>query len=288
MKAMIVNADDFGYTRGVNAGIIRGFREGIITSTTIMANGRAFDDAVECAKENPELGVGCHLVLVDGVSTEMANAVPSLADAEGNLPATVGILTTKLLAGAVRGEDIARELRAQVTKVMNAGITPTHLDSHKHTHSHPRVMEQVVRVADEFGIHCVRNPFERAGALVKSAFTDGWGSFKQSAKALLAGTAEPQFQKLVRTRGIRTPDHFWGVTATGRLNRESILSVLESMQEGVNELMCHPGEYDDELERSRTRLKRERETELEALTDPSVREAIEQQGIKLMDYRGLN
>lgn len=285
---MIVNADDFGYTRGVNSGAIRGFRDGIITSATIMANGRAFDDAVDCAKQNPQLGVGCHLVLVDGVSVENPNTIPSLADSEGNLPATVAVLTSRLLAGRVRGEDIARELRAQVAKVLSAGINPTHLDSHKHTHSHPRVMEQVVRVADEFGIRCVRNPFERAGALIKSALADGWDSFKQSMAALLAHTAAPRFLELARTHGIRTPEHFWGVAATGRLNRESILSILGAMPEGVSELMCHPGQYDDELERSRTRLKRERETELEALTDPAVRAAIDAQGIKLMDYRGLN
>lgn len=285
---MIVNADDFGYTRGVNAGIIRGFRHGIITSTTIMATSRAFDDAVDCAKKNPTLGVGCHLVLVDGVPVETPSAIPSLADRNGNLPSTVAALTGKLLAGTVKGDDIARELRAQVTKVLNAGITLTHLDSHKHTHSHPRVMEQVVRVAEEFRIRCVRSPFESTGALVKSAFADGWSSFSQSMKALLARTAEPRFQELIRTHGIRTPDHFWGVGVTGRLNRESLLSMIDSMPEGVNELMCHPGRYDDDLERSRTRLKKEREIELEALTGSAVRAAIEQRGIKLMDYRGLN
>lgn len=288
MKELIVNADDFGFTRGVNAGIIRGFRDGIITSTTVMGSGAAFQDAIDSAKENPELGVGCHLMLVDGVPVEKAEAIPSLVDSEGNLPKTVTALTARLMSGVIRTEDIANELRAQVTKVLKAGITPTHLDSHKHTHSHPRVMEQVLRVADEFGIRYVRKPFESAGALVKSAFADGWGSFKQSAKALASRTATPQFEKLARSHGIRTPDYFWGVGATGRLNRESLLSMLESMREGLNELMCHPGFYDDDLERSRTRLKRERETELDALTDPVIRAAIKVQGVKLMDYRGLN
>lgn len=288
MKGMIVNADDFGFTCGVNAGVIRGFRDGIITSTTIMANGRAFDDAVDCAKKNPELGVGCHLALVDGVSVEKPSAIPSLADNEGRLPATVALLTSRLLAGAVQGDDIARELRAQITKVLNAGLNPTHLDSHKHTHSHPRVMEQVARVADEFGIRKVRKPFENAGALVRSAFADGWSSFKQSMTALAARTGAPRFQNLAQSHGLRTPEYFWGVAATGRLNRELILAMIESMPHGVSELMCHPGQYDDELEHSRTRLKREREVELEALTDPAVRGAVEQQGIKLMDYRGLN
>jgi chitin disaccharide deacetylase len=288
MKRLIVNADDFGFARGVNSGVIRGFCDGIITSTTIMANGVAFEDAVERAKKNPKLGVGCHLVLVGGACVEVASAIPSLADDEGRLPPSLAVLTGKLLAGVVRGEDIARELRAQISKVIRAGIEPTHLDSHKHTHSHPRVMEQVVRVAEEFGIRRVRKPFEDADVLLRGAFGGGWSSLKRSVTALVARTAAPQFEKLVRAHGICTPERLWGVATTGRLNRGEILSMIGSMPEGVNELMCHPGEYDDELEHSRTKLKRERERELEALTDPAVRTAIAEQGIELIDYRGLN
>jgi chitin disaccharide deacetylase len=288
MKRLIVNADDFGYTHGVNSGLVRGFRDGIITSTTIMANGRAFEDAVECAKKNPTLGVGCHLVLVDGACVERASEIPSLADSEGRLPRNVAALTSKLLAGAVQADDIARELRAQVNKVIQAGITPTHLDSHKHTHLHPQVMEQVVRIADEFGIRRMRKPFEDRGVLLKSAFGDGWNSLKRSMTALVAGTAAPQFEKLARAHGISTPARFWGMAATGRLNRQRILCIMDSMPDEVNELMCHPGEYDEELGNSSTRLKTERERELEALIDPAVRVAIQQKGIQLIDYRGLN
>jgi chitin disaccharide deacetylase len=288
MKRLIVNADDFGYTRGVNSGVIRGFRDGIITSTTIMANGAAFEDAVEQAKENPTLGVGVHLVLVGEASVEPAGAIPSLADSEGRLPTTLGALTRKLLAGAVRGEDIARELRAQIDKVTRSGIEPTHVDSHKHTHSHPRVMEQVARVAQEFGIRRVRRPFEDAGVLLWSGLGGGWSSWKRRATALVARTAAPQFRKLAKAHGISTPDRLWGVAATGRLHREAVLSMIDSLPEGVNELMCHPGEYDEDLESSRTRLKKERQQELDALTDPAVRRAIDRQEIELMDYRGLN
>jgi chitin disaccharide deacetylase len=288
MKRLIVNADDFGYTRGVNSGVIRGFREGIITSTTIMANGAAFEDAVGRAKENPRLGVGCHLVLVGEACVEAASAIQSLADGEGRLPSSLAVLTGKLMAGAVRGEDIARELRAQIRKVISAGIEPTHLDSHKHTHSHPRVMEQVVRVAEEFGIRRVRKPFEDADVLLRSGFAGGWKSLKRRLTALAARAAAAQFEKLARAHGIRTPERLWGVAATGRLNREAILSVIGSMPEGVNELMCHPAEYDEALERSETSLKRERERELEALMDPTVRKAIGEQEIELIDYRGLN
>ncbi len=221
MKRLIVNADDFGYTRGVNSGVIRGFCDGIITSTTLMANGVAFEDAVEHAKKNPKLGVGCHLVLVGGACVEATSAIPSLADDEGRLPPSLAVLTGKLLAGVVRGEDLARELRAQISKVIRAGIEPTHLDSHKHTHSHPRVMEQVVRVAEEFGIRRVRKPFENGGVLLRCAFGGDWSSLKRSVVALVARTAAPQFEKLARAHGICSPERLWGVAATGRSQSRS-------------------------------------------------------------------
>src|SRR5690348_17074150 len=110
MKKLIVNADDFGYTRSVNLGIARACRDGIVTSATIMANGNAFDDAVARAKANAKLGVGVHLVLVGGKCVAPAGEIPSLADAEGNLPASLGALLRKLWARAIEPKEIAREL----------------------------------------------------------------------------------------------------------------------------------------------------------------------------------
>lgn len=288
MKRLIVNADDFGYTRGVNAGVIRGFRDGIITSTTIMANGAAFEDAIERVKQNPELGVGCHLVLVGGTCVEKPSSIPSLADKRGQLPSTLTILLRKLTTGALDGDDLAREMRAQIGKVIQAGIEPSHLDSHKHTHSHPRVMEQMVRVAKEFGIRRVRKPFEDANILLKSAFTGGWTTLKRNMAALAARRARGRFEELAAANGLATPEYFWGVAATGRLNNDVLLPTIASFPDGVGELMCHPGEYDEQLEGSNTSLKRERQKELETLIDPAVRSAIKKRGIELIDYRGLN
>lgn len=288
MKRLIVNADDFGYTRSVNLGIVRAFQEGIVTSTTIMANGAAFNDAVEHAKANPKLGIGCHLVLVGGQCVAAAKDIRSLADGEGNLPATLPALVKKLSAGAIKHEEIAVELRAQMAKVISAGIQTTHLDSHKHTHSHPRVMEQVARVAEEFGIRRIRKPFEDFGSLIALAFRNGSRWWSRNAAAILAHGAAPAFRRIVRDHHLVTPEHFWGVAATGTLNRGTILSMISSMPEGVNELMCHPGHCDKELEQSNTRLKQERERELEALIEPGVRAALKQQHVELINYRGLN
>jgi len=288
MKRLIVNADDFGYTRGVNAGIVRGFREGIVTSTTIMANGGAFEDAIKCAQANPKLGVGCHLVLIGGKCVAPSKQVSSLVDSEGCLPQSLPSLLSKLSTGSVRPEAIEAELRAQVGRVVAAGLRPTHFDSHKHTHAHPRVMEVVVRVAEAFKVTRIRKPFEDSKSLLWPAYRSGASSWKQRATALIAGINASRFRQLASSHGIRTPDHFMGVAATGRLNREVILAMIGAMRDGVTELMCHPGEYDEELEKSSTRLKRERETELKGLTDPGVRGAVSEHHVHLMTFQELD
>src|SRR5580692_10909991 len=117
MKQLILNADDFGMTRGVNEGIIRGHREGILTSTTLMANGPEFDDAVARAKLNPELGIGCHLVLVGGPAVAPKEKISSLVDGNGNLPESLGAFVARLSVGLIRLNAIERELRAQIEKI---------------------------------------------------------------------------------------------------------------------------------------------------------------------------
>jgi chitin disaccharide deacetylase len=288
MKRLIVNADDFGFTRGVNEGIIQGFREGVITSTTLMANGNAFDDAVAQAQANPKLRIGCHLVLVGGKGVAQKQQIPSLADFEGNLPATLGLLMKRILRGSVSEGDLVTELRAQVAKIVACGIQPTHFDSHKHTHAHPRVLRACIRVAKEFGIHRLRKPFEDFGTLFRSATGDGWRSWKQRATAMASHAMAPSFRKAVRKYKMDTPEHFRGIAATGRLNTRTILAMIEGMPEGTSELMCHPGHCDSDLERSPTRLKMHRERELEAVTSPEVREAIKRHGIQLIDFRGMS
>jgi hopanoid biosynthesis associated protein HpnK len=287
MMDLIVNGDDFGLTRGVNAGIIQTFREGILTSATLMANGPAFEDAVELARANPQLGVGIHLCLVGGPAVASAKDIPALADRDGQLPKTLFVLLTRLSGGWIPTRQIEREFRAQIQRVLDAGIRPSHLDTHKHTHTHPRVMEALGRVANEFGIRNVRKPFEDFRTALGS-HTDGHTNTRQVISAVAAGTAAPLFRLLVRSYGLRTPDHFFGLTTTGRLSSKELLQVLELLPPGTSELMCHPGVCDEELEKYPTRLKRERQIELEALTDPDVRRAAEKRGIRLICYEELN
>lgn len=239
MIRLIVNADDFGFTHDVNEGIVEAHRNGILTATTLMANGDAFDQAVALARENPSLDVGCHLVLVQG---------RSVLDPARELPSTVKQLMLGVIAGKI---PVYEEFAAQIRKIAAAGIAPTHLDTHKHTHLLPPVLKAMARVAREFGILWMRRRFPISTSL----------------------------------DGIRTTDHFAGFRLTGSLDERALIDQLRRLPEGLTELMCHPGRLGPELRAAATRLKESREIELRALTSSAVREAIRRRGIQLVNYR---
>jgi hopanoid biosynthesis associated protein HpnK len=287
MKRLIVNADDFGVTRGVNRGIIRCFREGIVRSTTIMANGDAFDDAVELALANPELGVGVHLVLIGGRALASREQIGRLVDDNGELPRTVRSLVLKMSARMVRASDIEAEVRAQIERVRSVGITPTHVDSHKHSHLHPIVMKAIARVASEYGIKRVRMPFEDFSGTLGSG-DNGRKMLRRKAFAVGSRVSYPSFRRIAEENEMRTPKHFFGFAATGQLARAGLLSMIRNLPDGTSELVCHPGFNDAELERTGTRLRAEREVELAALTDPDVKKEIVERGVHLMSFRELN
>jgi hopanoid biosynthesis associated protein HpnK len=288
MRRLIVNGDDFGYTPGVNAGIIRAYRMGILTSTTLMANGDAFDDAVRIARENPGLGVGCHLALIGGKAVAETAKIPTLARPDGCLPASLGELVMGLSLGRVRQRDLETELSAQVRRIRDAGIRPTHVDTHKHTHLHPRVMRAVAKVASAFGIGAVRKPYENMRTLFDTGSGGkGNGALGRSLTASAAKLGRRRFTGLARSAGLRTPDHFCGIGWTGALESGRLVRLIGHLQEGTTELMCHPGLHDDDLDRKPTRLKAERQAELEALTAPEVAREIAQRGVRLISFREL-
>src|ERR1700758_3365463 len=270
MKTLIVNADDFGLTPGVNAGIVRAFRDGILTSTTVMANGAAFEDAVARTRENPDLDVGCHLVLVGGKSIAPPKEIPSLAKRDGELPATLFELVCRLWGGIVEPGDIEREFRAQVDRVISAGITPSHLDTHKHTHAHPAVMNALFKVASEYKILRVRMPFEHASLRDTPSHPSGSGTITQRLLASAVGMSAPAFRRGLKDYNLRSPQYFFGAALTGHLGSAALKHLIEKLPDGTSEIMCHPGLCDAELEQSSTRLKKQREVELDALTDPAI------------------
>ena len=268
-KQLVVNADDFGFTPDVNAGIVEAHREGILTATTLMANGDAFDDAVRLARETPTLDIGCHLVLIGG---------RSLLD-DRSFPATAAQLVRALALRKVRVYD---ELVAQVRKVLEAGIRPTHLDTHKHTHLAPPILNAVARLSEEFGIGWVRRPFDFPLGALRSAVPGG-KRLTSGALGLLRG----RFRRVLARHGCRTTDHFTGFQITGRFGIPELAALMAVIPEGSTELMVHPGHCGPALRGAATRLKQSRETELAALCSAEVRDAIQSNRIQLTDYRAL-
>lgn len=287
MKQLILNADDFGLTPGVNEGIIRAHQDGILTSATLMATSRAFDDAVARVKSTPRLGVGCHLVLVGGKAVSQPGEIPSLVDAAGKFPPTLPQFVAKVSSGTVRSRDIERELRAQIGKVRGAGIEPTHVDTHKHTHAHPVVMKALGRVVHEMGITRVRKPAEELAASWESQ-SCGERSWGRLASAAAVRAVTPWFQSLARTYGLNTPDHFLGLAMTGRLSAAVLRQLIDSLPEGSTEIMLHPGICDADLASTGSRLQQQRQLEMDALLAPEVREAVERNGVRLITYRDLD
>lgn len=254
IRQLIVNADDFGFTRDVNAGIVHCHTHGILCATTLMANGDAFEDAVRLARETPTLDIGCHLVLIQGASLVTGNA----------LPATWKALLRALATAKL---DIDAELRAQIQKIVTAGIQPTHLDTHKHSHVHPAVFKALLRLAGEFGIPFVRLPFDT-----------GW---------LPVRPLNLLYRRRLSQSGLRATDHFTGFLLTDTLSVETLSEALGRLPSGSIEFMCHPGYLGDELRRAPSRLKEERVRQLEALTSPAVRARLADLQIQLTNYREL-
>jgi predicted glycoside hydrolase/deacetylase ChbG (UPF0249 family) len=257
---LAVNADDFGWTRDVNDGIVAAHLQGILTSTTLMANAPAFEHAVALAKATPSLDVGCHLTLVGGEALT-----------GGSLSGSVVGLLKALATGSFR---VYEELAAQTRRILNAGIQPTHLDTHKHTHIAPPVLKAVARIAREFRIPWVRLPFDYASVLPVP--------FTVRIAQQIMRAQEPRFRRILE--GCRTTDHFIGFELTGRLGPTEMARALRAIPDGFTEFMVHPGFCTDELRASPTRLRESRARELEALTSPDVRQVIEERRIHLTGF----
>lgn len=286
VKTLIVNADDLGWSEGVNRGIGAAHRRGIVTSASLLANGAAFASAVEMARRETTLGIGVHLNLSDGAPILSPWDVPSLIAQERKMGGGPGSLYTWLLLGRLNPEEVEREWEAQIRKVRDAGISPTHLDGHKHVHMIPGLFEIALRLARRHGIPAIRIAHE--SPVLRAALSAGTGFSPRAAlqRALGCGLKllTTDAAALARRAGIASTDHFCGITQTGLLTEEGVARLLDNLPEGTTELMTHPGEWDEELRQSPTRLRKSRHTELFILTSPGIRNLVASQAIRLLHY----
>jgi len=260
---LILNADDFGLTRGINRAIAELHAAGALTSATLIATGPAFDDAVAIARANPALGVGCHIVFTGDTPLSHPSDIPTLigADAKTFRPSLPDFLLA-VLRGKIDEADIAREAAAQIQRLQRAGIDVTHIDTHKHTHILPGVARPLLFVAERAGITAIRNPFEQPWSLAI-----GRADPIRRLQVKLMAHLRKRFDALpqIRNRTILTTDGTLGISATGNLDEPTLRALLAAMPEGLWELVLHPGYNDYELDAITTRLRATREIERLAL-----------------------
>ena len=290
MRNLIVNADDLGWTEGVNRGIAAAHRNGIVTSASLLANGRAFEDGVKTAGELPGLGVGVHLNLSNGKPTAPAGEVGSLLNEKGEFSGGPQSLLVRLTTKSLDTREVENEWEAQIQKVRGAGIRPTHLDGHKHVQMLPGLFEIAMRLAKKHGIEAMRVSLEASP--LRTALSDG----NEASRVTLKQGVEARGLKLLargsrakaERSGIATADYFCGIAHTGVLTKAGVLKLLGNLPEGTTELMCHPGYADRDLQGSQTRLQQSRQAEVEILTDQEIRKSVAELGIRLINYEGLS
>lgn len=285
MLRLIVNADDFGLTSGVNRAVAVANREGIVTSATLMANSRAFDEAVGVAKTQPALRSGCHVVLIDG--EPLIRNAKSLTNGAQRFRTSLKDFAAAAVRKQISPDEIQEESQAQICKLRANGLDVTHVDSHKHTHMFPHVLRPVLRAAKACGVRAVRNPFEPWRCWPRQAVLGSTSMWLRSVGVSCFLVFSAAFRHAVQQEGMLTTDGTVGIVATGKLDSKMLLSMLEALPEGTWELVCHPGYSDADLQSAGTRLMQSREVELEALTSPEVRSLISRKGIQLISYADL-
>lgn len=281
MKQLIINADDFGLNETVNEGIIKGYTAGIVTSTTLMPSGNAFEHATTLASSHKQLGVGVHLTLVGEKPICKPDTIKSLVNMEGYLAPQYPQFLADYCLGKIRLEDVQRELTAQVQKVADSGIAITHLDSHQHMHIVPGIIEITINLAKQFNIKAIRIPAEPYLFLGGYPFS----VVRFIARGGLTCLAQLARRKIQR-QGLISSNHFFGMLAGGNMHEEFLLHIINSLPEGISEIMMHPG-MNDVILKTLYNWDLHWEAELSAVTSPIIRQSIINNDINLISFREL-
>lgn len=282
MKKLIVNADDFGLHEEINKGIIKGYQEGFITSTSLMCSASAFENAVALAKENPGLGIGIHLTLVGSVPSVLPKEkISSLVNDKGLFPENYVAFAKMFYTGQVKMVQLELELRAQIEKALATGLNITHVDSHQHTHVLPGMTGLVVKLCNEYKIKNIRIPQE--GYFFSGGFAGGLGrKIGRAGLSFCACLAAMQ----AKSAGLAYPESFFGMLAGGNLNETLVGNIITALPDGVSEIMTHPGLNKQELDKHFT-WDYHWEDELNAFLSAKNKTLLEQHKVALMNFGGL-
>ncbi len=283
-RRLIVAADDFGLSAGVNAGILRAHRQGILTETSLMVRGAAVAEAVAMAHATPTLGVGLHLTLLQGHCAAPPADVPVLAGGDGRFSDAPVLTGMRYFFTPGARAQLRREIAAQLDAFLATGLPLSHVDGHLTIHMHPLALAALLDLAPRYGIRAVRLPREPlAAALRWDRRHAARKCFEAAAFGALSGWARPRLARA----GLRHPQRMYGMHQTGQMTEAYLLHLIASLPPGTSELYGHPAEtVDDEARRWRPADYRS-DAELAALCSPRVRAAIDAAGIELIRYRDL-
>lgn len=282
MKQLIITADDFGLSGGVNRAVEQGWKSGLLTCASIMAGGGAFDEAVKIARRNPALQIGLHLTLVQGKAVLPPAELPDLVDGGGNFsenPVRSGI---RYFFDRGLYCQLKREIEAQINRVLDAGIALTHIDGHLNMHLHPTVFRILLELMPRYGITTFRLARER---LSHNLSFDRERKFGKALEKLIFGFltdhARPELDRL----GIGYASEVKGVLNSGRMTEEYVLNIVDGLGQGLTEIYFHPGILPD-AEISRRMPDYRHQEELAAITSPLVRGRLQGLQVRLQNYRG--
>jgi hopanoid biosynthesis associated protein HpnK len=288
VRRLIINADDFGLTSGVNRAIVDAHDHGVVTSATLMANARASDEAVRLARSHPNLDVGCHLVLVDGRPISDPAGLSSLVRVgSGRFHAGLPRLGISAFSARLDPEQVETEASQQIRWLQSRQLEVSHVDAHKHAHILPAVLRGVLWAARACGVGAVRNPFEPAWSLTAVHANIRPVLWKRCLAARSLSILRASFREQVAKAGLLTTDGTVGIVVTGSLDVPGFRRIVESMPEGSWEFVCHPGYDDEELRASGTKLLQSRARELALLRSPQARELLVRHNVDLISYRDL-
>jgi chitin disaccharide deacetylase len=274
LKRLIVTADDFGLTIPVNEAVEAGNRRGILTAASLMVTGDAAADAVARARHLPKLGVGLHLVLVDGVPVLPPGQIPDLVGSDGRFSPNVFTQGVRIFCLPAARRQLAAEIRAQLEAFRATGLTLDHVNAHHHFHLHPTIQQTLLRLAPEFGIRAVRLPLEPPAASGRR-----WAG--------LTGFMEARHARRLRNNldgaGMAHNDWIFGLADTGAMTVERVRHYLEKIPDGVSELYFHPATSRPSVWPTNYRC----DDEAAALIDPEAQAIIARRGIAIMNFAGL-
>jgi predicted glycoside hydrolase/deacetylase ChbG (UPF0249 family) len=280
LKRLIVSADDFGLHDSINEAVESGYRDGIVSSASLSVNGGAFPGAVKIAKANRGMGVGVHITLCGEYPVSRSGDVSTIIGADGRLFEDHIKLCLEILSGRILIGHITNEIEAQLRKFLEAGLTPTHIDSHRHLHLFPPVTRALIGILKRHKISAVRMinipRYDYLSIDIRKLYFLG---------------ALPVSR--IFLRGVRHTDYFAGFFRSGAVNREYLQKVISSLSCGTTEINVHPGKDNNIIGQEYSIWKRtsnwkcDWESEYKAVTDKGIKDLVTKQGVSLINYSNI-